>query len=190
MVRPGGRTEANRKAVAEAVLKMLAEGNLLFDIQDVAEMSGVHRTTIRRRWRDRDTLMAEAMAAHTARLHVDPSGDWKAVLRRIAFALRDFMNDPVEDALNRLIAVSASESFTRLVRIHWQRVYDDLGAPLVEAQKRGRFSARTDIPMILRAIAATILTRAVYTRQPAEDAFVESLVAQIIRGVQPERRGR
>src|SRR4051794_29020752 len=97
MVRPGGRTEANRKAVAIAVLKMVAQGNLLFDAGDVADLSGVHRTTIRRRWPDRDALLAEAMAEHTSRFTVALSGDWPVVLRRIAFGLRDFMNDPVED---------------------------------------------------------------------------------------------
>lgn len=185
MVRLGGRTESNRKAVADAVLKLVADGNLLFEIQDVAHLSGVHRTTIRRRWGDRDALLAEAMAEHTSRLVVDLSGDWETVFRRIAFALRDFMQDPVEDALNRLIAISRDTAFTGLVRRHWQQLYRDLAAPLVGAQDAGRLAVDVDVLMTVRILAGTILTYAVYAPEALEDEFVDRLVAQVVRGMRP-----
>lgn len=190
MVRPGGRTEANRKAVANAVLVMLTEGNLLFDIQDVADRSGVHRTTIRRRWRDRDALMAEAMSEHTSRMQVDLNGTWETILRRIAFALRDFMADPVEDSLNRMIAISASDNFRRLVRSHWQTVFDGLAVPLLAAQRRGQISADVDISLILRILGGTIMTRVVYYREAAADEFIDDLLAQIIRGMRADPAAR
>lgn len=178
----------NRKAVANAVLVMLTEGNVLFDIQDVAERSGVHRTTIRRRWRDRDALMSEAMTEHTSRMQVDPKGDWELVLRRIAFALRDFMADPVEDSLNRMIAISGSDNFRRHVRSHWQTVFDGLAAPLLAAQKRGQIAADADVPLVLRILGGTIMTRVVYYREAASDGFIHELVAQIIRGMRERSR--
>jgi len=180
----------NRKAVANAVLVMLTEGNVLFDVQDVADRSGVHRTTIRRRWRDRDALMSEAMTEHTSRMHVDLKGEWKAVLRRIAFALRDFMADPVEDSLNRMIAISASDNFRRLVRAHWQTVFDSLAAPLLAAQERGQISATADVRLILRIIGGTIMTRVVYYREAAGDRFIDDLLGQIVRGMLPEPSAR
>jgi hypothetical protein len=36
MTRSGGMTEANRQAVAHAVLRLLSEGRLNFDFQNVA----------------------------------------------------------------------------------------------------------------------------------------------------------
>ena len=51
--RPGGRTEKNRKAVALAVLELIKAGKIDFEIQEVAALSGVHRTTIFRRWPNR-----------------------------------------------------------------------------------------------------------------------------------------
>lgn len=183
MVRPGGRTEANRKAVAEAVLQMVAGGNLLFDAQDVAELSGVHRTTIRRRWPDRDALLAEAMAEHTSRFSVDLSGDWATVLRRIAFGLRDFMNDPVEDALNRVVAISASDAFTALVQRHWARIFAGLARPLITAREAGGLSREVDLEMVLTLLSSAILSYAVYARRPMDDAQVERLVEQLVRGM-------
>jgi AcrR family transcriptional regulator len=190
MTRPGGRTESNRKAVATAVLKMVKNGNLIFDIQDVAELSGVHRTTIRRRWPDRDALLAEAMTEHTSHLAIDLSGDWKSVVRKIAFGLRDFFTDPMEDTLNRLIAVSANEDFTRLVRDHWLQIYQKLAAPLAEAQKRGRLAVDVDIPVVLRILSATIWIRFAYSRERVDDEFVERLVQQLIRGMNPIDKGQ
>jgi AcrR family transcriptional regulator len=183
MVRSGGRTETNRKAVADAVLKLVTGGNLLFDIQDVADLSGVHRTTIRRRWGDREALLAEAMSEHISRLTVDPSGDWETVFRRTAFALRDFMRDPVEDALNRLIPLSGDNPFTQLVRRHWAQLYADLAAPLVAAQRKGQLAQDVDVLMALQVLASTIMTYIIYAPATDDDRFVERLVQQTLRGM-------
>ncbi len=185
--RPGGRTEANRKAVADAVLKMAAAGNLLFQVQDVADLSGVHRTTIRRRWPDRDALLAEAMAEHTSRFAVDLTGDWRTVLLRIAFCLRDFLDDPTEDALNRLVAVSASDVFTDLVRRHWRRIFGRLAQPLLAAQRSGQVARDVDVELVLTMLSSTILTYAVYARRPMADADLEKLTEHLTRVLSTHR---
>ena len=183
MTRSGGRTEANRLAVAQAALQLISEGRLLFDVQDVADLSGVHRTTIRRRWPDRDALLAEAMAEHTSRLAVDLTGDWRRVLRRIAFALRDFMNDPIENALNRLLAMTDSEDFIALVVRQWSALFDDLAVPFIDAQKRGAIRKDADVRMVILTFASTMLTLNVYNRRAPSDATVERLVKQALRGM-------
>lgn len=185
MTRSGGRTEANRQAVAQAALKLISEGRLLFDVQDIAEISGVHRTTIRRRWPDRDALLAEAMAEHTSRLSVDLTGDWRRVLKRIAFALRDFMSDPIESALNRLLAMTDSEDFISLVVRQWSALFDDLAVPFIDAQKRGAIRKDADVRMIILTFASTMLTLNVYNRRAPSDATVERLVKQALRGMKP-----
>jgi AcrR family transcriptional regulator len=185
MTRSGGRTEANRLAVAQAALQLISEGRLLFDVQDVADLSGVHRTTIRRRWPDRDALLAEAMAEHTSRLAVVLTGDWRRVLRRIAFALRDFMNDPIENALNRLLAMTDSEDFIALVVRQWSALFDDLAVPFLDAQKRGAIRKDADVRMVVLTFASTMLTLNVYNRRAPSDATVERLVKQALRGMKP-----
>jgi len=184
MTRSGGRTEANRKAVADAVLKLLREGRLLLDVQDVAALSGVHRTTIRRRWPDRDALITEAMAEHTSRLSIDLAGDWRDVLRRTAFGLRDFMSDPTESALNRLLAVTESEEFIAAVVRQWGQLFARLAAPLIEAQARGEIRRDADVQMIVLSLASTMLTLTVYNRHPPSDRATERLALQAMRGME------
>jgi AcrR family transcriptional regulator len=185
MQRRGGRTEANRRAVARAVLKLLSRGHLLFDAQDVADISGVHRTTIRRRWPNRDALIAEAMAEHTSGFSLDPGGDWRSVLQRIAFGLRDFMSDPTESGLNRLLAVTESAEFIDAVTRQWGILFEDLAAPLVKAQKRGDIRADADIHLILLSLASTFLTLTVYNRRSPSDRVAKRLVQQAIGGMLP-----
>ena len=185
MTRSGGRTEANRQAVAQAVLRLLSEGRLSFDFQDVADLSGVHRTTIHRRWPSQDALIAEAMAEHTSRLTVDLKGDWRAVTRRIAFALRDFMSDPTELALGRFLPLSESTELLDIVSRQWRELFAELAKPLEEAQQRGTIRKDADIQMILVSLASTMLTLTIYIRSKPSDATAERLAKQAIRGMKP-----
>jgi AcrR family transcriptional regulator len=183
MQRSGGRTEDNRQAVAQAVLKLLSRGHLLFDIHEVADISGVHRTTIRRRWPDRDALITEAIAQHTSRFSIDLTGDWRRVMRRIGFGLRDFMNDPTESGLNRLLAVTDSAEFIDAVTRQWGVLFSELGKPLMEAQKHGYIRRDVDIRLILLSLASTFLTLTVYNRRKPSDKLTERLVQQAVRAM-------
>ncbi|MFI0777237.1 TetR/AcrR family transcriptional regulator [Streptomyces sp. NPDC021212] len=61
-VRPGGRTARTRAAVRDAVLTGLAEhGYPGRTVEYVAERSGVHKTTVYRRWGSVEGLVADAL---------------------------------------------------------------------------------------------------------------------------------
>jgi AcrR family transcriptional regulator len=189
MTRSGGRTEANRQAVAQAVLRLLSEGRLNFDAQQVAELSGVHRTTIQRRWPSQDALIAEAMAEHTSRLAVDLKGEWRAVVRRIAFGLRDFMSDPTENALSRYLPACESPELLDLVARQWSELFAELAQPLQEAQRRGAIREDADVEVVIISLASTMSTLTTYNRRAPSDATTERLAKQAIRGLAPTGEG-
>ena len=56
-IRPGGRTERVRQSVANAVLQLIKDGKTDFTITDVAEYSGIARSTIYARWPGREQLL-------------------------------------------------------------------------------------------------------------------------------------
>lgn len=180
--RPGGRTERNRAAVAAAVLELIREGDLLFDLQAVAARSGVHRTTIARRWANRDALLIEAMGEHTAQFSIDVSGDWETVLRRIVFGLRDFLKNPVEIGVHRLVAAEGGRLGRDILR-HWRVIFEDLATPLLAAQRTGRLAPDVDVEMTLTIIASTLVTAALARQSPPDDAFTERLLQQTLRGL-------
>ncbi|MFE0025684.1 TetR/AcrR family transcriptional regulator [Amycolatopsis sp. NPDC059021] len=70
--RPGGRTERTRLAVLHATLDLLAErGYSELTVDAVAERSGVHKTTVYRRWKSAEGLVAAAF-------HLGTEDDWTA----------------------------------------------------------------------------------------------------------------
>ena len=63
-VRPGGRTARTRAAVLAAVVGELAEhGWDQVSVESVAQRAGVHKTTVYRRWGDKNTLVTDVLTA-------------------------------------------------------------------------------------------------------------------------------
>ncbi len=178
--RPGGRTERNRQQVAAAVLQLIGEGRLDFELQEVAALAGVHRSTLFRRWPDRSALIAEALAEHVSHLNIPCSGNWQEDLRHIAFGMRDFLSDPVETAMNRMLVTSNNEVFREQMFRHWAPIIAALHAPLVDAQWAGEIPADADPVALISMLISPIIVSAVFVRTPPTDAFVEMLVRQTI----------
>lgn len=179
--RPGGRTEKNRQAVAETVLKLIGEGRLDFELQEVAALSGVHRTTIFRRWPDRGALMAEAMADHVARLSIELEGDWKTDLRHIAYGMRDFLSDPIEQAMNRVLAITDNQLFHEQMERHWEPILQKFRQPFLDAQARGELHEDVDPEVIISLLISAIVSRAVFMRMQFTDEELDRYLKQIIR---------
>lgn len=181
-LRPGGRTEKNRQAVAAAVLKLIGDGKLDFEVQEVAALSGVHRTTLFRRWPDRGALIAEAMAEHVARVSIEFDGDWEADLRKIANGMRDFLADPVELAMNRMLAISDNALFHEQMARHWSPILERFQQPIRTAQANGQLPWSIDAEMVIMTLMSTLLTHIVFMRTPPTDEFIARMIDQLILG--------
>ena len=75
--RPGGRTARNRAAIFQATLTELARhGYADLSFEAIAAQAGVHKSTLYRRWRTRDRLVAAAfMDISQRRVDVADTGD-------------------------------------------------------------------------------------------------------------------
>jgi AcrR family transcriptional regulator len=77
--RPGGRTAKTRRAVHDAVRELLNEAGAELSIPAVAARSGVHSTTLYRRWRTIESLVLDvAVDDVNERSPVLTSGDLEA----------------------------------------------------------------------------------------------------------------
>jgi AcrR family transcriptional regulator len=178
--RPGGRTEKIRQAVAAAVLKLIQSGDLDFEVQQVAALSGVHRATIFRRWPERSALIGEALAEHVSRVSIERTGDWEEDIRRTAYGMRDFFADPVELAMNRTIAFSGNDEFLQQATEYYLPIMKAFERPLCEAKASGAIQANADTEMFIMILVSTLLTLTLFTKSPVEDAIVERLANQVI----------
>lgn len=184
-VRPGGRTEKNRQAVAAAVLNLIQQGRLDFEIQEVAALSGVHRTTIFRRWPDRGALLAEGLAQHVSRVSIPLTGDWRENLRRIAYGMRDFLCDPVEMAMNRLLAQKGGAQFHEQMLAYWGSTIAEFERPFYDAKARGELSGDVDVEMVIDSMLAVIFYAINIRQTRLRDKDLDRLIDQTVRGCGP-----
>jgi AcrR family transcriptional regulator len=177
--RPGGRTERNRQAVADAVLACVREGRLDFEIQEIAAISGVHRTTISRRWPDRGALMAEAMREHGGHFSVSFTGDWETDVRQISQRIFDFFGEPAELAMNRMLAISENVTFHRAMLEYWTPVYNTLQEPIRRAKGDGLIKPDVDEDLVMIMMSSVAILYTVL-RMPIDRDLPVRLADQII----------
>jgi AcrR family transcriptional regulator len=191
MKRPGGRTEVVRKAVATTVLDLLGEGRLDFTVSEVAQLAGVGRRTIHRRWPNRIALLREALAEHHNPINVKFSGDLRRDVYKLAVAVRDFSVDPHEIALNRLLTVTDDEEFSRELFADFDmRVTKKVLAQFRIAQQEGRIRDGADIEIMWAMLVSTIFTLCFIVRQPPDNRYLRRLVNALMEMFRdPDGRG-
>lgn len=188
LIRSGGRTEKNRRLVARAALDLLVAGEVELPVDVLAERSGVHKSTIYRRWPHRSMLIREALTEYRRELNVDYSGPWDRYLHRMAISFRDFFNTPAEQALSALLASNRDPEMAGEVMASWGPLTDKLVEPLTLAIERGEMRKSVDPRLIVASILGTIISQIVLSKDVPTDQFLTTLVDHFVissRGDQP-----
>ncbi|BEL03899.1 TetR/AcrR family transcriptional regulator [Actinoplanes sichuanensis] len=161
--RPGGRTARTRGQVLEAVASLLLEGGFDAVTMDaVAARSGIHRTTIYRRWRDPGALLADSFEAAREQPWQPPDtgsllGDLTEINQQIVTALT------AEPSVTRALITASFRSPAAAEAL--QRFWDDrftTAAVVVE-----RAAPDADPRTILVASCAPIFYELALMRSPA-----------------------
>jgi AcrR family transcriptional regulator len=182
MQRPGGRTEAVRMAVASTVLDLIREGHLDFTFLHVAELSGVGRRTVHRRWPNRLALLREALAEHHNTFKVQFGGSFEEDLYRIAVAFRDFSKNPYEIALNKILATTKDVEYRREVEADFENAVSDVvRARLQTALDAGEINAKADVEMVWTMLSCTIFTYCSMLGRPPDGRQLHRMVSALLR---------
>jgi len=99
--RPGGRTARVRERILAATAELVARhGFVGFGYEDVAELAGVHKTSVYRNWPDRDALVSEALLWNVeGMVSIADTGDLRRDLVDFLTALGESLNSPRGQAL-------------------------------------------------------------------------------------------
>jgi AcrR family transcriptional regulator len=178
--RPGGRTDQTRLSVANAVVSLIESGNASFELQDVARVSGVHRTTIYRRWRTREDLLTEALALNVSKLKIPEADDWQVYLRKLAHELSRFLSTPMMMAVGSLMASpNTPQGFRDHFYTQFATVIEKLTEPLDKAKKQGKFRAEADAAFIVNVLLSYILSFVLLLKAPPSDAVIDKAVRNL-----------
>ncbi|MEA2011409.1 MAG: TetR/AcrR family transcriptional regulator C-terminal ligand-binding domain-containing protein [Actinomycetota bacterium] len=179
MKRPGGRTARVREAVFAAALAELAEtgwGSL--SVERIADRSGVHKTTIYRRWGTADEVVLGALLERGSEaIPVPDTGnvvdDLIALGRSIAMS--------ISDPIGRSVAAGAigapdSSSIRTLADAFWSERFEQAGAIVTRGIDRGQLPGGAETSDLVEDLAARIWFRVMVSRLPVSDGWLCDVV--------------
>ncbi|MFI2190350.1 TetR/AcrR family transcriptional regulator C-terminal ligand-binding domain-containing protein [Streptomyces sioyaensis] len=203
--RPGGRTARTRAAVRDAVLAGLTEhGYPGLTVEYVAEHSGVHKTTLYRRWKDIEGLVADTLDLAGEDEWTPPDtgtleGDLRALAREV---VASFADSAVAASGSAMIAAGfQSERAAAALRGYYTERFARCEAIVERAVLRGELpappeavpgspaGARThtasdtavsgaiDAGALVRSVSAPLFFRLFITREPVETAHADQAAA-------------
>jgi AcrR family transcriptional regulator len=169
---PAGRGPKVRAAVLAATLTELTEnGYAALTVDNVARRAGVHKTTIYRRWQDRESLVADAVTDLAAtKVPFPDTGDIDTDLRTLARSFVAFLNSPTGKA----VAAATLSDAGRIPEVAdaKRRFFEDRfrrAQPVVSgAIARGELPAATDPAELVRTLVAPIYLRLLVTAEPID----------------------
>jgi len=177
--RPGGRSAVVRQKVLDATLQVLAGGGIgSLSVESIAQVSGVHKTTIYRRWGDCGALVKEAVAEQENRIApVADTGTLRGDLQALAEAYGAYFSDPVSVAIGRLIVAQrdSDHELGRWMDEYWHSRTERYQTILARAVARGEIRDTALTEVVVELLIAPIVTRALLTQLPLESHFLEQL---------------
>ena len=180
-IRPGGRTARTRAAVMQAVIDELTEnGYADTTVERVAARAGIAKTTIYRRWRSLDGLLANLMAEHAEhQIPVPDEGDLGSDLRALARSVVASVRHPgIRAALASIVAASVQDPAARdvLSRFLAARVAT-MTLIIDRAARRGEVPPGTDAAAVIRTVTALIYYRLFIAGEPASHDVADGAAA-------------
>ncbi|MFC9898316.1 TetR/AcrR family transcriptional regulator [Nocardia sp. NPDC127579] len=168
--RPGGRSARVRAAVRQATLvEVTQRGYQGLTVENVAKRSGVHKTSIYRRWGGPEGLVADALElAATEPIPIPDTGTLAGDLRALTEAVRAGFASPQGGAIGSAFilagmqnpaAAAAMQNFTAARRKQSVIVVD-------RAVERGELPATVDGDELIRFALAPIYYRIFVTHEP------------------------
>jgi AcrR family transcriptional regulator len=175
--RPGGRTARVGAAVRAATLAELAEkgyGGLTVD--GVAARSGVHKTTVYRRWGSVEGLIADALEVASGEPWPVPDtgsieGDLRALARLVVTGFADPAEGPVSTAF--ISAAAQNSAAARALHSFFMARHEQSAPIVTRGVKRGELPEDVDPVEVVRAAVAPLYYRLFISREPADETTAD-----------------
>ncbi|WP_435243435.1 TetR/AcrR family transcriptional regulator C-terminal ligand-binding domain-containing protein [Streptomyces cucumeris] len=186
-VRPGGRTARTRAVVRDAVLTGLAEhGYPGLTVEYVAELSGVHKTTLYRRWGSVEGLVTDALDLAGEDTWTPPdTGTLDGDLRALAREVNDTFGDASAAVVPTAFIAAAFQSERTAGALHsfYTERFARCEAVVERAVERGEAPPGTDAAAVVRAVSAPLFFRAVITREPLGEVLADQTAGAVTAAV-------
>jgi AcrR family transcriptional regulator len=179
--RPGGRSARVRAAVRDATLAELADkGYSGLTVEGVAARSGVHKTTVYRRWTSVRGLVADALElAGGEPWPVPDTGTIEGDLRALARLVVTGFTDPREGPVSTAFISAAMQDVGAAAALHafFMARHEQSAVLITRAVARGELPARVDPAEVVRVTVAPLYYRLFISREPVDGAVADRAAA-------------
>jgi AcrR family transcriptional regulator len=190
--KPDKRVERSQRAILDATRELLAEegdvGSLT--IEAVAARSGVAKTTIYRRWRDKWELALDAVMIDMLPRFANPvdvSDTRKELITFVDSVTKLWASPPYGPAMQGLISQIATEP--ELARVYRERVVEprrEQLRPVIERGiARGDLRPDTDVRLVHELLVGPILYRLLLSGPPLNRKLTTSLADAVLDSFAP-----
>jgi AcrR family transcriptional regulator len=173
-----------RRDVYEAVRELLVQsGYAALRLEDVAELAGVHKSTLYRQWATKAQLVRDVLNASLVAHYPRPDeGSWAADIDALCGELVRLFRSPTTIAFIRTRAVADDPELIQ--GLHELGVEDMrfVREPFERAIARGEIDPGLSVETLVEMVVSPFLSRVALTRLPVDDAFGAS-VAAVLRAI-------
>jgi AcrR family transcriptional regulator len=186
-----GRGAATEQAILQATRELLVEGGVHhLTIEGVAARSGVAKTTIYRRYRDKDDLALSVVLDMVEQVILPELGDTRAELVQFVSAAVDQLGSTL---MGRVMQGLVSDLATDpdLASAFQERVVSvrdaEVSRLIARGIERGDLAADTDEVTAHELLIAPLYYRLLLSGEPLDHAFAERIVDATMRAFAPSR---
>jgi AcrR family transcriptional regulator len=179
------RGEHVRRTVLSAAFdELVANGFEGATVAGVAKRSGVHETTVYRRWVTRENLLVAALLDRSADAIPTPdTGSTRGDLLAIVRGVIAYMCSPAGAAVLHAAMLPVADAYADAREAFWAQRLDALSPVVMRGIERGDLRVNSDARLLLETLVAPIHGRLLFTGEPVDDDFAERLVDQVLTGV-------
>lgn len=184
------RGEHVRRTVLAAAFDELAEnGAGAATVAGVAQRSGVHETTIYRRWITKERLFVEAMLSRSAdEIPTPDTGSIRGDLLAIVRAMTAYVTTPVGLAALHVASLVVDE-YQEGRQAFWTGRLDALRPVVDRGIARGELRPDTDAGLLLETLIAPLHSRLLITGEPVDEQLGERIVDLVLDGARVQQSG-
>ncbi len=169
----------DEKILSAVIAEIEATGTLSIKVDDVAAAAGVNKTTIYRRYRDRNALvLAAVLAVMETEVPIPDTGSLAGDLDLLASTVGDVITSPLGRAL--LSATADSRAFADVRQTYWASRFEKASEILRRATERGECRRDVDAKLLLELMVAPLHFRATQIGAPLDTAFIKLQVERAL----------
>jgi AcrR family transcriptional regulator len=168
-----------RRDVYEAVRVLLVKsGYAALRLDDVAELAGVHKSTLYRQWATKAQLVRDVLNASQVAHYPRPDeGSWAADIDALCRELVRLFRSPTTIAFIRTRAVADDTELIQGLHELGARDMRFVREPFERAIARGELDPSLSVETLVELVTSPFLSRVAVTRLPVDDAFGDSIAA-------------